>query len=127
MGKLISHGAPDEVFVMGEIGFQLDVAALIDRVNAAPLEELDIREVTTASLIDAASSNDIRRTVEISAARMEEPVLLIVLTVGGEQRHWVVDGTHRLRARAAAGKQTTRMIAVKPAMVQDLFAPFSLW
>ena len=47
---LISHGARDEVFVMGDLGFEVNVAALISRINLAPREELDVREGSTAAL-----------------------------------------------------------------------------
>lgn len=56
---LISHGAPDEVFVMGDLGFEIDVSALISRINLAPREKLDIREGSTADLMDIGHSGDL--------------------------------------------------------------------
>jgi hypothetical protein len=124
---LISHGAPDEVFVMGDIGVQLDVATLISRVNAAPRAELDIREGATADLISIARRNSFDRFKVVSTERLEEPLLLVTLRFYGQRQFWIVDGTHRLHARHRSGKPKTRYVAVASAMVHDLVQPRRLY
>lgn len=117
---LISHGAPDEVFVMGDLGFEIDVAALISRINLAPREKLDIREGSTADLMDIGRNNGFNPSHTVSKERMEEPVLLLTLTAQGQRHSRVVDGTHRLHARHRAGHLKTSFVAIAPAMIRDL-------
>lgn len=118
--RLISHGASDEVFVMGDLGLQIDIATLVSRVNAAPRDKLDIRESPTADLIEIARRNGFNPFKPVSAERMREPLLLFTFTYQGQRQHWIIDGTHRLHARHRLGKQTTRFVALKADMVQDL-------
>jgi hypothetical protein len=117
---LISHGARDEVFVMGDLGFEIEVAALISRINLAPREELDIREGSTADLMDIGRNNGFNPSQAVSKERMEEPILLLTLTAQGQRHSRVVDGAHRLHARHRAGHMKTSFVAIKPAMIRDL-------
>ena len=118
--RLISHGAPDEIFLMGDLGLQVDIATLVSRVNAAPRGELDIRESPMADLIEVARRNGFNPFKTVSTERMREPLLLLTFTYQGQRQHWIVDGTHRLHARHRLGKPTTRFVALKADMVQDL-------
>lgn len=120
---LISHGARDEVFVMGDLGFEIDVAALISRISLASREELDIREGSSADLMDIGRNNGFHPSQAVSKQRMEEPILLLTLTAQGQRHSRVVDGTHRLHARHRAGHQKTNFVAIDPAMIRDLVRP----
>ncbi|HVX90617.1 MAG TPA: hypothetical protein VHC20_03195 [Candidatus Paceibacterota bacterium] len=121
--QLISYGASDEIFVMGDLGVEIDVATLLSRVNAAPREELDVRESSTAELMDIARRNGFNPSLVVSSERMEEPILVVTLTAHGQRQSWVVDGTHRLHARHRLGKPTTRFVAIKASMIRDLVRP----
>lgn len=118
--QLISHGAPDEVFVLGDLGLEIDVATLISRVNAAPLDQLDLRDGSTDELMAIGRGNGFNPSHIVSKARMEEPLLVLTLTAQGQRHSRIVDGNHRLQARHNAGKSRTRFVAIKPVMIQDL-------
>lgn len=120
---LISHGASDETFVLDDVGIEIDIATLIARINAAPRDDLDIQECETSTLLSIAERNGLNPSLVVPKDRMEEPILLLTLQVHGEWCAWIVDGTHRLRARHRLAKDKTMVVVVEESMLQDLIRP----
>ncbi|MGX5915107.1 hypothetical protein ACR0ST_10280 [Aliidiomarina sp. Khilg15.8] len=107
---LLCKGVSDEQLILNSHGMQIDVARLIDHINAN--EDLfTVLECSTQRLMDVNRADGINRDLiaSMESIRVEQPVL--VANIDGYE--WIIDGNHRLLKRHELRKEHSFYIPVK--------------
>ena len=105
----------DEVFVCGDLGLLVRIAALIDALNAGPTIDPLCCPTDNLGRLRRANRIDPAVLAEMTDARRDEPVLVACLP-----DPWVIDGNYRLAKRIQDGFKETEAVLVPP----DLLIPF---
>lgn len=109
----ISKSRPDEVFVIRRHNLCVRVAEMIDAVNRDP--DVTCSKMPVSQVLDFERSTAIdEASVERMAdSRRDQPVIVLPYDDG----YWLVDGNHRLLARARQGFADVDVVIVS----EDLF------
>lgn len=106
---LLCKSVSDEQLVLNSHGIQIDVARLIDYINANE-DRFQVRECSTQRLMDLNRADGINRNViaSMEGSRVEQPVL--VANIDGHE--WIIDGNHRLLKRYELYRENSCYIPV---------------
>jgi hypothetical protein len=107
---LLNKGVVDEQLILSSLGVQIDVARLIDHVNANEVRFM-VCEYPTQKLMDLNRADRINPNVLalMDDKRIDEPAL--IANIYGYE--WIIDGNHRLLKRHQLQKETSYYIPIK--------------
>jgi len=106
---LLSKGVSDEKVILNSHGISIDVARLIDHINANKAR-FQVCECSTQRLMDTNRTDGINYDLiaSMDSDRINQPVL--VTSIDGYE--WVIDGNHRLLKRHELQKETSFYIPI---------------
>lgn len=120
---IIEKGAVDEVFLLKNLGIQIDIASLIEHINnnenLYPIYECPTNKLLKLNKTDGINHETLSR---ISALRLEQPILVTKI----DDHEWIIDGNHRLLKRHKLAKEITHYILLSGAQLDQFVSAFSL-
>lgn len=117
---VLNKGAADEQLILNSHGIQIDVARLIDHVNANE-SQFKVCECSTQRLMDINRADGINPDViaSMDCNRVDEPIL--ITSIDGYE--WVIDGNHRLLKRHELQKETSLYIPIGGSQLDPFVSP----